>query len=69
MTVSPRLASAVLAGAARIADEVLFPAAAEVEASGRIPPAHLDLLASEGLYAMAGPPELGGLARPSRPGW
>jgi alkylation response protein AidB-like acyl-CoA dehydrogenase len=61
VTVSPRLASAVLAGAARIADEVLFPAAAEVEASGRIPPAHLDLLASEGLYAVAGPPELGGL--------
>jgi alkylation response protein AidB-like acyl-CoA dehydrogenase len=61
MIVSPRPALAVLAGAARIADEVLFPAATEVDAAVRIPPAHLDLLASEGLYALAGPPELGGL--------
>lgn len=47
--------------ARQIAEEVLFPAAMEVETSGVIPPSHLDLLASRGFYGMAGPREYGGL--------
>ncbi|GAA1808291.1 acyl-CoA/acyl-ACP dehydrogenase [Planosporangium flavigriseum] len=39
--------------AQRIADEVLFPAAAHVDATGRIPHPHLDLLAQEGFYGLA----------------
>jgi len=39
-----------------IADEVLFPAAAGVEAAGIVPIGHLDLLASEGLYGLAAEP-------------
>lgn len=42
--------------ARQIADDVLFPAALEVDATGVIPASHLDLLASAGLYGMAGPP-------------
>ncbi|MGN9906011.1 acyl-CoA dehydrogenase family protein [Phytohabitans sp. LJ34] len=42
--------------ARQIADDVLFPAALEVDATGVIPAGHLDLLASAGLYGMAGPP-------------
>jgi alkylation response protein AidB-like acyl-CoA dehydrogenase len=38
----------------QIAEEVLFPAAAEVDARGQIPAAHLDRLAAAGLY---GPPD------------
>jgi alkylation response protein AidB-like acyl-CoA dehydrogenase len=47
--------------AAQIADEVLFPAAMTVDGADRVPPGHLDLLAREGLYGLAGPPEHGGL--------
>ncbi|HET6211275.1 MAG TPA: acyl-CoA dehydrogenase family protein [Micromonosporaceae bacterium] len=36
--------------ARRIADEVLFPAAAQVDATGRIPASHFDLLAAQGWY-------------------
>jgi hypothetical protein len=36
-----------------IADEVLFPAALEVDAADRVPAAHLDLLAAEGFYGLA----------------
>ncbi|MCW6008843.1 acyl-CoA/acyl-ACP dehydrogenase [Micromonospora sp. CPCC 205371] len=50
-----------------IADEVLFPAALEVDGSGVLPAGHLDLLAREGFYGMAGPPEAGGLAIPDLP--
>jgi alkylation response protein AidB-like acyl-CoA dehydrogenase len=39
--------------ARRIADEVLFPAAAHVDATGVIPAGHLDLLAEEGFYGLA----------------
>jgi alkylation response protein AidB-like acyl-CoA dehydrogenase len=42
--------------ARRIADDVLFPAALEVDATGVIPAGHLDLLAEEGFYALAAPP-------------
>lgn len=58
---SPATVRAVVARAASIADEVLFPAAPDVDAAGQIPPGHLDLLAAEGFYALAGPPDLGGL--------
>lgn len=39
--------------ARQIADDVLFPAALEVDATGVIPAAHLDLLAGAGFYGMA----------------
>jgi alkylation response protein AidB-like acyl-CoA dehydrogenase len=39
-----------------IADEVLFPSAAAVEAAGIVPIRHLDLLASAGLYGLAAEP-------------
>jgi alkylation response protein AidB-like acyl-CoA dehydrogenase len=47
--------------AARIADDVLFPSAMEVDRARRVPASHLDLLAAEGLYGVAAPPEVGGL--------
>lgn len=51
----------MLAAAAEIADEVLLPAAMEVELTGQIPASHLDLLAARGLYGLSGPPEADGL--------
>ncbi|MFV2101599.1 acyl-CoA dehydrogenase family protein [Micromonospora sp. LOL_024] len=47
----------VLDRAERIAEEVLFPAAETVDASDSVPASHLDLLAAEGCYGVAGPPE------------
>lgn len=46
--------------ARRLADQVLFPAAAEVDRSDSVPRRHLDLLAAEGLYGLAGPGQAGG---------
>jgi alkylation response protein AidB-like acyl-CoA dehydrogenase len=43
-----------------IAEEVLFPAAAEVDAQGAIPRSHFDLLAAQGFYGIAAGPEHGG---------
>ena len=43
-----------------VADEVLFPAALEVDRSGIIPESHWDRLAAEGMYGLAAPPDLGG---------
>lgn len=40
-----------VAAARRIAEEVLLPAAAQVDTADRIPAAHLDLLAAQGFYA------------------
>lgn len=55
-----RLATPILAGvsdlvarARAIADEVLFPAAAEVDRTGEVPRSHFDLLADEGFYGIA----------------
>ncbi|HEU4424409.1 MAG TPA: acyl-CoA dehydrogenase family protein [Pilimelia sp.] len=48
----------VLDIAARIADDVLFPAALSVEAADTVPASHLDRLAEAGFYGLAGPPEL-----------
>lgn len=47
--------------ARRLADDLLFPAAAQVDRSERVPAAHLDRLADAGLYGLAGPKEFGGL--------
>ncbi len=55
-------AVAVLSTAARLAAEVLAPDAMSVEALQRIPAPHLDRLAAEGLYGIAGPRDSGGLA-------
>ncbi len=52
--------------ATRIADEVLYPAALSVDAADQIPASHLDLLAAEGLMAVAAPPDLGGLETTDR---
>ena len=46
--------------ARRLADDVLFPAAAAVDRADRVPADHLDLLASTGLYGAGAPPEAGG---------
>ena len=54
-------AAPVLAMAGRFADEVLAPAAMEVERAGQIPAAQLDALAAQGFYGLAGPVEAGGL--------
>lgn len=51
----------VLDTAYRLAEEVFLPAAAAVDAADRVPAAHLDLLAAEGFYGIAGPAEAGGL--------
>jgi alkylation response protein AidB-like acyl-CoA dehydrogenase len=48
--------------ARRIADEILFPAALDVDAADLLPVAHLDLLAREAFYGIAGPVDAGGLA-------
>ena len=50
----------VLTRAAAIADDVLFPAAIATDAAPLLPVASLDLLAREGFYGMAGPPDVGG---------
>ena len=53
------MTTAAVATARRLADELLFPAAADVEAAGEVPRSHLDALAAEGLYGIAGPPDVG----------
>lgn len=45
----------------KIADETLFPNALDVDLGNENPQANLDLLAAEGFYGLAGPPELGGI--------
>src|ERR1700678_1256906 len=52
---------AVLRRARELADDVLWPAAMAVELSGEIPAGHLDALAAQGFYGLAGPGEAGGL--------
>ena len=44
-----------------IADDVLFPAAAATDAADLLPVSHLDLLAREGFYGIAGPTDAGGM--------
>ena len=50
--------------ARELASQVLAPAAMAVESAHRVPPGHLDLLAAEGFYGLAGPREAGGLDVP-----
>jgi alkylation response protein AidB-like acyl-CoA dehydrogenase len=50
-----------LAAAQRLADDLLFPAALEVDAAELVPRAHLDALADAGLYGLWGPADAGGL--------
>jgi alkylation response protein AidB-like acyl-CoA dehydrogenase len=50
----------MLARARDIADTVLLPAALETDRSQRVPAGHLDLLAREGFYGLAGPEDSGG---------
>jgi alkylation response protein AidB-like acyl-CoA dehydrogenase len=53
---------AAIEGQARdIADQLLFPAAMDVDAADRVPAGHLDALAGAGLYGIAGPVSAGGL--------
>lgn len=54
----------ILARARVLATEVLGPAAMAVESSQQVPPGHLDRLAAEGFYGLAGPREAGGLDLP-----
>jgi alkylation response protein AidB-like acyl-CoA dehydrogenase len=42
-----------------IADEVLFPAAQDTDTAPLVPRSHLDLLGSEGLHGLFGPPGIG----------
>ena len=44
--------------ARRIADDVFFPAAQDVDAAERVPAIHLDLLAAEGLYGLVADPDV-----------
>jgi alkylation response protein AidB-like acyl-CoA dehydrogenase len=50
-----------LATARRLADDVLFPAALDVDAGDLLPRSHLDTLAASGLYGLWGPADAGGL--------
>ncbi|MDP9388339.1 MAG: acyl-CoA/acyl-ACP dehydrogenase, partial [Actinomycetota bacterium] len=51
----------VLSVARRLADDVLFAAAAATDAADAVPLELLDALAAAGLYGLAGPPDAGGL--------
>src|SRR5215469_2972169 len=53
-------ADEVLSLARLLADDVLRPAAMQVEASRQIPASHLDLLAANGFYGLTGPRDFGG---------
>lgn len=56
-----RTAEDVLAIARELADEVLFPAAMQVDRLDVLPAAYLDALAAAGLYGAPAPAEAGGL--------
>ena len=51
-----------LSRATEVSEKILFPAAMSVDAADRIPAAHLDALASAGLYGLAGPAAAGALS-------
>jgi alkylation response protein AidB-like acyl-CoA dehydrogenase len=50
----------MLQKASKIADEVLLPAAADVDRTGRIPDSHFRRLAEDGCYGLIAPTEFGG---------
>ena len=64
MPIMPDDTARVLARARELATDVLAPAAMTVEATQQVPPRHLDLLAAEGFYGLAGPRDAGGLDLP-----
>ncbi|MFC9251673.1 acyl-CoA dehydrogenase family protein [Amycolatopsis thailandensis] len=49
-----------VARAQALADDLLFPAATEVDLKGEVPSSHFDALAAEGFYGLAAPQEAGG---------
>jgi alkylation response protein AidB-like acyl-CoA dehydrogenase len=51
-----------VARARLLAEELLFPSAAQVDATGVVPRSQLDALAAAGLYGLTGPADTGGLA-------
>jgi alkylation response protein AidB-like acyl-CoA dehydrogenase len=51
----------VLAIAVKFAEDVLFPAALEVDSAELLPRSHLDSLAADGFYGLLGPVDAGGL--------
>ncbi|HVC25347.1 MAG TPA: acyl-CoA dehydrogenase family protein [Acidimicrobiales bacterium] len=57
----PPAPDAPIASARRLADEVLFPSALDVDCTGRFPAYQLDALAAAGLYGILAPRESGGL--------
>ncbi|RSM83355.1 acyl-CoA dehydrogenase [Amycolatopsis sp. WAC 01375] len=50
----------LVARAHALADDLLFPAATEVDTKGEVPSSHFDALAAEGFYGLAAPKEAGG---------
>ncbi len=61
-TVRPgEAADGAVTAARRLADELLWPAAQEIDRAPSVPRAVLDALADAGLYGLLGPPEMGGL--------
>jgi len=54
-------ADGVVATARRIAEDVLYPAALEVDSADLVPRSHLDALAGSGFYGLWGPADAGGL--------
>jgi alkylation response protein AidB-like acyl-CoA dehydrogenase len=58
---APGTVDDVVATARRLADDLLFPAALEVDAADLAPRSHLDTLAAAGFYGLLGPAEAGGL--------
>jgi alkylation response protein AidB-like acyl-CoA dehydrogenase len=54
-----------LAAARRVADELLAPTAEATDVAPLVPVTHLDALADAGLYGLAAPVELGGVAAPT----
>ncbi len=53
--------TSMLERAHTIAEDVLLPAALDVDANGAIPGSHFELLAEQGFYGLAGAPEDGGI--------
>ncbi|HEX5370678.1 MAG TPA: acyl-CoA dehydrogenase family protein [Dehalococcoidia bacterium] len=55
----------IVQAAEELADSLLFPTALETDAAPLVPKSHLDALAEAGLFALSGPPELGGVDTPT----
>jgi alkylation response protein AidB-like acyl-CoA dehydrogenase len=54
--------TALVARSRALAEDLLFPSAAAVDAAGAVPRGHLDALANAGLYGLTGPTDAGGRA-------